>query len=71
MTPRFLFLFVVSCASSPSPKDAAIEVDYSTQLGVCVTTAKTLAESQACRCEVNKRFKRVCNPEVYGDAGHD
>lgn len=48
---------VLGCAS-------AVPGLYGTELNACVDNAQTELQSQRCRCEVNKRYGRPCNPEV-------
>ncbi len=47
-----------ACHSTPPPdaKQLAAEGAYTGELVACVEQAKTLAESKACRAEVNKRW---------------
>lgn len=58
----FAVFVVVGCEPSRPSK-------YGEALGVCVAVASTLPESQACRCEVNKKYGRECDP--VADAGKD
>jgi hypothetical protein len=44
-------------------KTAAV---YEAELMACVAKASTLAESRACRCEVNKTWGRACVDEIGG-----
>lgn len=37
---------------------------YGEELDTCVMQAKTLADSQACRCQVNQKYGRPCRPPV-------
>lgn len=45
-----------SQAKPPTVQQAAAEGAYTAELVACVEEAKTLAESKACRAEVNKRW---------------
>lgn len=48
----------------------ALPALYQGELEACVDTARTLEESEACRCEVNKRYGRECTPAIReNDAG--
>lgn len=59
--------FIVACAASA--QDIVTASSYGAQLETCVATAKTLDESQTCRCKVNHQFGRECHMAV--DAGSD
>jgi len=61
----FLLLLLVACAPS-SAKNAEKATTYGVELQLCVQTAKTLAESQKCRCEVNTRWSRPCTEMTDG-----
>jgi hypothetical protein len=51
-------MLFLHCAPQPvpSPKQLAAEGAYTADLVACVEEAKTLAESKACRAEVNRRW---------------
>lgn len=54
--------FAVGCAAnSLSDADAKTVRDYQAEQLLCVDKATTRVESQACRCEVKKRYGRPCN----------
>lgn len=58
------------CGCSPAVKsheeNVLIAGSYAAQLQACVDKAKTLEESQACRCEVSKRNNRPCDVKDAG-----
>lgn len=47
-----------ACHNQPSPTAAQVAAEgaYTGELVACVEAAKTLADSKACRAEVNKRW---------------
>lgn len=51
-----LFLHCTPPKPPPTAQQLAAEGAYTGDLLVCVEQAKTLAESKACRAEVNKRW---------------
>jgi hypothetical protein len=51
---------VISVMRCQSVKPA----EYGLELDACVANAKTLAESQACRCHVNESYGRPCTPPI-------
>lgn len=58
---------VASCATR-TPADVAAESEYTVELLRCVDRAHTLAESKACRQEVNRRWQIT---ETVTEAGSD
>lgn len=56
MKYAILTLALVGCVHGPDPKAAAAEGAYTSALTRCVDKAATLAESKACRAEVNKAW---------------
>lgn len=67
-----VIVFAHQCACTPAgqahTQNVVIAGSYAAQLEACVDNAHTLAESQACRCEVSKRNSRPCDVQ---DAGGD
>lgn len=49
----FLLTLLIGCSSPPSTAATAAESAYTADLVRCVDKASTLAESKACRAQVN------------------
>jgi len=60
-----LTLVMSGCGASTA-ENTRTAAQYESELVACVETAKTLAESRACRCETNKRWQRQCVDDVGG-----
>jgi hypothetical protein len=61
------FAWCTGCEPPPSTGPNAVRAStYAVELKACVATASTLAESQACRCRVNRSEGRPCTPETDG-----
>lgn len=55
-----LAIYLVGCASFPSPSDQAAVTAYEAEQLACVAEAGTQLEADRCRCAVHEKYGRPC-----------